>query len=48
MVTLKQLRISKGLSQTQCAEYLGMSTRNYQNYENNVDKKNTARYHAIY
>ena len=32
-MTLKELRISKGLNQAQCAEYLGMSTRNYQNYE---------------
>lgn len=47
-VTLKELRISKGLNQAQCAEYLGMSTRNYQNYENDSAKANTARYHAIY
>ena len=47
-VTLKELRISKGLNQAQCAEYLGTSTRNYQNYENNAAKANTARYHAIY
>lgn len=47
-VTLKELRISKGLNQAQCAEYLGMSTRNYQNYENDAAKANTARYHAIY
>ena len=47
-MTLKQLRISKGLNQAECAQYLGMSTRNYQNYENMDDKKNTARYHAIY
>ena len=47
-VTLKELRISKGLNQAQCAEYLGMSTRNYQNYENDAAKVNTARYHAIY
>ena len=47
-VTLKELRISKGLNQAQCAEYLGMSTRNYQNYENDDAKANTARYHAIY
>ena len=33
-VTLKELRISKGLNQAHCAKYLGMSTRNYQNYEN--------------
>jgi len=47
-VTLKELRISRGLNQAQCAEYLGMSTRNYQNYENDAAKANTARYHAIY
>lgn len=47
-MTLKELRISKGLNQAQCAEYLGMSTRNYQNYENDATKANTARYHAIY
>ena len=47
-VTLKELRISKGLNQAQCAEYLGMSTRNYQNYENDAAKANTARYHAMY
>lgn len=47
-MTLKELRISKGLNQAKCAEYLGMSTRNYQNYENDAAKANTARYHAIY
>ena len=47
-VTLKELRISKGLNQAILSEYLGMSTRNYQNYENDAAKANTARYHAIY
>ena len=47
-MTLKELCISKGLNQAQCAEYLGMSTRNYQNYENDAAKANTARYHAIF
>ena len=47
-MTLKELRISKGLSQKKCAEYLGMSARNYQNYENNAAKATTAGYHAIY
>lgn len=47
-MTLKQLRIAKGLKQSECAKYLGMSTRNYQNYENNMEKVNTAKYHAIY
>ena len=45
---LKELRISKGLNQAQCAKFLGMTTRNYQNYENDTKKANTARYHAIY
>ena len=34
-MTLKDLRKSKGLNQAECAKYLGMTTRNYQNYENN-------------
>ena len=47
-MTLKELRISKGLNQGECAKYLGMSTRNYQNYENDPSKVNTARYNDIY
>lgn len=47
-MTLKQLRISKGLNQSECAKYLGMSLRNYQNYENDASKVNTAKYNAIY
>lgn len=46
-MTLKQLRISKGLNQGECAKYLGMSLRNYQNYENDASKVNTAKYNAI-
>ena len=47
-MTLKELRKSKGLNQVECAAFLGMSTRNYQNYENDASKAATARYHAIY
>lgn len=47
-MTLKELRISKGLNQGECAGYLGMSTRNYQYYESDPNKANTAKYHAIY
>lgn len=47
-MTLKELRISKGIKQSECAEYLGMTTRNYQNYENNADMEKTAKYNAIY
>jgi len=47
-MTLKQLRISKGLNQAECARFLGMSTRNYQNYEIDIKKTQTAKYNAIY
>lgn len=47
-MTLKDLRKSKGLNQAECAKYLGMTTRNYQNYENNPEKVGTAKYNAIY
>ncbi len=47
-MTLKELRITKGLSQSECAEYLGMTTRNYQNYENIPAKAGTAKYHSVY
>lgn len=47
-MTLKQLRISKGLNQAECARILGMTTRNYQNYENDAKKVKTAKYNAIY
>ena len=47
-MTLKELRVSKGLSQVRCAAYLGMSARNYQNYENDARKANTAKYNVIY
>lgn len=47
-MTLKQLRISKGLNQSECAKYLGISLRSYQNYENDASKINTSRYNAIY
>ena len=47
-MTLKELRISKGLKQEECARILGMSTRNYQNYENNNDIVNSTKYLAVY
>ena len=47
-MTLKDLRTSKGLSQIECAEYLGMSVRNYQNYESGKIKATSAKYNAIY
>lgn len=47
-MTLKELRISKGLTQSECAEYLGMTSRNYQNYEYDKNKENTVKYNAIF
>ncbi len=47
-MTLKELRISKGLNQKECAKYLGMSVRNYQNYEYAKELENSAKYNAIY
>ena len=45
-MTLKELRILKGLSQDQCSKLFNMTTRNYQNYENDPKKVNTFRYNA--
>ena len=47
-MTLKELRISKGLTQVECANYMQMTVRNYQNYEKNINKINTVRYNDIY
>ena len=47
-MTLKQLRILSGMNQAECASFLGMTTRNYQNYENDAKKIMTAKYNAIY
>ena len=46
-MSIKDLRISIGLTQKECADYLGMSLRNYQNYESNEGKSNTVRYNDI-
>ncbi|NMA05023.1 MAG: helix-turn-helix transcriptional regulator, partial [Acholeplasmataceae bacterium] len=37
-MSLKELRISKKLTQVQSAKYLGMPLRTYQNYENDESK----------
>lgn len=47
-MTLKDLRIKKGLTQSECAKIFNMTTRNYQNYENDESKINTVRYKLIY
>lgn len=43
-MTLKELRISKGLSQTSCAKYLGVPLRTYTRYEADESKSNTIKY----
>lgn len=43
-MTLKELRISKGLTQSECAKYLGVSSRTYQNYEYDESKVNSTKY----
>lgn len=41
---LKELRISKKLTQAESAEYLGMPLRTYQNYENDEKKRTSMKY----
>ena len=43
-MTLKELRKSKKLTQVQCAEYLGIPLRTYQNYETDDAKVNSMKY----
>ena len=43
-MTLKELRISKNLTQVESAKYLGMPIRTYQNYENDKSKRGSMKY----
>lgn len=47
-MTLKELRISKHLSQSKCAEIAKVSLRTYQNYENEDRLVGNTRYNDIY
>ena len=47
-MTLKELRISKHLNQSQCADLTGVSLRTYQNYEKDSKLVGTVRYNSIY
>ncbi len=47
-MTLLELRVSKGLTQIECAKYLGISSRSYQTYETDASKVGTSKYNAIY
>ncbi len=43
-MTLKQLRKQKNLTQIECAKYLGIPIRTYQNYETDPAKESTMKY----
>lgn len=43
-MTLKQLRTGKGLTQSECAKFLGIPVRTYVRYENDEGKSDTIKY----
>ena len=43
-MTLKELRKNKSLTQAECAKFLGIPLRTYQNYENDQSKCNSIKY----
>ncbi len=43
-MTIKELRILKGLNQSKCAEILHISLRSYQNYETKEELIDTDKY----
>jgi predicted nucleotidyltransferase len=43
-MSLKELRVSKKLTQVESAKYLGMPIRTYQNYENDASKRTSMKY----
>ena len=47
-MTLKELRLSKNITQVQVANLVGISLRSYKQYENDETKKNTIKYNYIY
>ena len=44
---LKELRESKGMTQTKCAEYLGIPLRTYKRYDSDDGKVNKVKYQYI-
>ena len=44
LVTLKELRKQKKLTQIECAKYLGIPVRTYQNYETDESKSTSMKY----
>ena len=47
-MTLKELRLSKEITQKQAADYIGISLRSYKDYENDETKINSIKYKYIY
>ena len=47
-MTLKELRISKELTQSQVASMIGISLRSYKEYENDTSKVNSIKYNYIF
>ena len=43
-MNLKELRLSKGLTQKECAKYLNISLRSYQIYENDLSENKSTKY----
>lgn len=43
-MTLRELRVQKKLTQTECAKYLGIPLRTYQNYETDKSKSSSMKY----
>ncbi len=46
-MTLKELRLSKGITQSEAAALLGVSLRSYKQYENDKNKINTMKYNYM-
>ena len=46
-MTLKELRLSKGITQSEAAALLGVSLRSYKQYENDENKINTMKYNYM-
>lgn len=47
-LTLKEMRINKGLTQIECAKVLNLPIRTYIRYENGENKNQTFKYQMIY
>lgn len=47
-MNLKELRLSNGLTQKECAKYLNISLRSYQIYENDLSENKSTKYMMIF